>query len=183
MSVSKERTVSLWMNTEVAPNARILRKDDTADVVVVGSGIAGLSTAYELSRRGKDVVVLDRGPIGMGMTSRTTAHLVAICDDSFDSFIKLRGVDAAKAYYESQSAAVDRIDQVQAEERIACNFRRLDGFLLSAVCDLCRKNSRYAGATDLTKVRSTQVHSGLWCPYLAQLRPEIVPWSTLCRAG
>jgi ribulose 1,5-bisphosphate synthetase/thiazole synthase len=50
MSVSKERTVSLWMNTEVAPNARILRKDDTADVVVVGSGIAGLSTAYELSR-------------------------------------------------------------------------------------------------------------------------------------
>jgi glycine/D-amino acid oxidase-like deaminating enzyme len=133
MSVSKERTVSLWMNTEVAPNARALRSDDTADVVVVGSGIAGLSTAYELSRRGKDVVVLDRGPIGMGMTSRTTAHLVPISDDSFDSFIKLRGLDAAKAYYESQSAAVDRIDQVQAEERIACNFRRLDGFLFPAV--------------------------------------------------
>jgi glycine/D-amino acid oxidase-like deaminating enzyme/nitrite reductase/ring-hydroxylating ferredoxin subunit len=133
MSVSKERTVSLWMNIDVAPNARTLRDDDTADVVVVGSGIAGLSTAYELSRRGKDVVVLDRGPIGMGMTSRTTAHLVPICDDSFDSFIKLRGLDAAKAYYESQCAAVDRIEQIQAEERIACNFRRLDGFLFPAV--------------------------------------------------
>src|SRR5207253_3592579 len=34
----------------------------------------------------------------------------------------------------------------------------------------------------LTKVRSTQAHSGLWCPELAQLRPQIVPWSTLCRA-
>jgi hypothetical protein len=30
--------------------------------------------------------------------------------------------------------------------------------------------------------RSTQAHSGLQCPELAQLRPQIVPWSTLCRA-
>jgi glycine/D-amino acid oxidase-like deaminating enzyme/nitrite reductase/ring-hydroxylating ferredoxin subunit len=133
MSVSKERTVSLWMNTEVAPAATALGGDETADVVIVGSGIAGLSTAYELSRRGKDVVVIDRGPIGKGMTSRTTAHLVAICDDSFDSFIKLRGRDAAKAYYASQSAAIDRIEQVQAQKGIACNFRRLDGFLFPAI--------------------------------------------------
>ena len=74
MSVIKERTVSLWMETEVAPDAPSLRADDKADVVVVGSGIAGLSTAYELALRGKDVVVLDRGPIGKGMTSRTTAQ-------------------------------------------------------------------------------------------------------------
>jgi glycine/D-amino acid oxidase-like deaminating enzyme/nitrite reductase/ring-hydroxylating ferredoxin subunit len=133
MSVSKERTVSLWMNTEVAPEAAALRGDETANVVVVGAGIAGLSTAYELTRRGNDVVVIDRGPIGKGMTSRTTAHLVAICDDSFDSFIKLRGLDAAKIYYASQSAAVDRIDQVQSEENIACNFRRVDGFLFPAI--------------------------------------------------
>ena len=92
MSVSKERTVSLWMETEVAPEAPPLRADDRADVVVVGSGIAGLSTAYELALRGQDVVVLDRGPIGKGMTSRTTAHLTSICDDSFDSYISLRGL-------------------------------------------------------------------------------------------
>jgi hypothetical protein len=33
-----------------------------------------------------------------------------------------------------------------------------------------------------TKVRSTQAHSGLKSPELAQLRPQIVPWSILCRA-
>src|SRR2546421_10985657 len=40
------------------------------------------------------------------------------------------------------------------------------------------------GATNLglIKMRSTQAHSGLWCPEIAQLRPQIVPWSTLCRA-
>lgn len=133
MSVSKERTVSLWMNTDVAPDASPLRQDERADVVVVGSGIAGLSTAYELARRGKDVVVLDRGPIGNGMTSRTTAHLVSISDDTFDSFIKLRGLDLAKTYYQSQSAALDRIEQIQSSEAIACHFRRLDGFLFPAI--------------------------------------------------
>jgi glycine/D-amino acid oxidase-like deaminating enzyme len=132
VSVSQEHTTSLWMNMEVAPDARPLARDETADVAVVGAGIAGLSTAYELSQLGKDVVLIDRGPIARGMTSRTTAHLVAICDDSFDSFIKLRGLDA-KAYYESQSAAVDRIEQVQAQENIACNFRRVDGFLFPAI--------------------------------------------------
>src|SRR5205085_2599330 len=115
----KERTVSLWMNTDVAPEAPPLRGRENADVVVVGSGIAGLSTAYELTERGKDVVVLDRGPIGKGMTSRTTAHLVAISDDSFDAFIKLRGLDLAKLYYTSQSAAVDRIEHIQNAEGIA----------------------------------------------------------------
>jgi glycine/D-amino acid oxidase-like deaminating enzyme/nitrite reductase/ring-hydroxylating ferredoxin subunit len=98
---------------------------------VVGSGIAGLSTA--LSRQGKDVMVIDRGQIGMGMTSRTTAHLSAISDHSFDSFIKLRGLALAKTYYQSQLAAVDRVEQIQSGESIDCHFRRLDGFLFPAV--------------------------------------------------
>ena len=133
MSVSKERSVSLWMETEVAPEARPLREDDKADTVVVGSGIAGLSTAYELALRGQDVVVLDRGPIGKGMTARTTAHLVAICDDGLSSQVDVRGLEAAKLFYHSQSAAVDRIEAVQKEESIACNFHRLDGVLFTAI--------------------------------------------------
>jgi hypothetical protein len=42
------------------------------------------------------------------------------------------------------------------------------------------KNSRHAGATNF--VRSTQAYSSLQCPELGQLRPQIVPWLTLCRA-
>jgi glycine/D-amino acid oxidase-like deaminating enzyme/nitrite reductase/ring-hydroxylating ferredoxin subunit len=121
------------MNTEVAPDATPLGKDETAEVVVVGAGIAGLATAYELSRRGKDVVVLDRGPIGQGMTARTTAHLASVSDDSFDAFIKLKGLDLAKVFHASHAAAVEGIDRIQAEEGISCNFRRLDGVLFPAI--------------------------------------------------
>ena len=111
MNVSDERSRSVWMNVEVAPHAKSLERDESADTVVVGSGIAGLSTAYELAARGQSVLVLDRGPIGSGMTARTTAHLTSLCDDSFDSLIGKRGVDVAKQFYLSQASAIDRIEK------------------------------------------------------------------------
>jgi glycine/D-amino acid oxidase-like deaminating enzyme/nitrite reductase/ring-hydroxylating ferredoxin subunit len=121
------------MDTEVASDAPVLRRNETADTVIIGSGIAGLSTAYELAMRGKDVVVLDRGAICKGMTSRTTAHLTSMSDDGFDTVIKVRGEKAARLFYESHSAAIDRIEEIQQQHSIACNFRRLDGFLFPAL--------------------------------------------------
>ena len=48
---------SLWMDIEVAPEAKVLDGVHECDVAVIGSGIAGISTAYELSRHGKSVMV------------------------------------------------------------------------------------------------------------------------------
>ena len=129
MNARDEKTTSLWMDVEVAPDAPRLTKDERADVAVIGSGIAGLSTAYELSRRGLNVVVVDRGAIAGGMTARTTAHLTANSDDYFDTLIKTRGLDGANTFYASHSKAIDRMEAIQAEERIECNFRRLNGYL------------------------------------------------------
>jgi glycine/D-amino acid oxidase-like deaminating enzyme/nitrite reductase/ring-hydroxylating ferredoxin subunit len=120
---------SLWMSIAVAPQAIPLQKDEQCDVAVVGSGIAGLSTAYELSQRGRSVIVIDRGPIAGGMTARTSAHLAPLCDDLMSEMQKIKGEAQAKLFYESQAAAVDRIEEIQKKEKIDCDFRRLDGYL------------------------------------------------------
>jgi glycine/D-amino acid oxidase-like deaminating enzyme/nitrite reductase/ring-hydroxylating ferredoxin subunit len=120
---------SLWMSVAVAPQAAPLQRNEQCDVVVVGSGIAGLSTAYELSLRGRAVIVIDRGPIAGGMTARTSAHLAPLCDDLMSEMQKIKGADLARLFYKSQAAGVDRIEQIQREENIDCDFRRLDGFL------------------------------------------------------
>ena len=133
MNVSDERTRSVWMNTKVAPRASTLDQSLTADTVIVGAGITGLSTAYELACRGQSVVVLDRGPIGYGMTARTTAHLTSLCDDSFDSLIQARGLEVAKLFHESQVASIDRMEEIHQAEQIDCDFRRLDGILFPAL--------------------------------------------------
>jgi glycine/D-amino acid oxidase-like deaminating enzyme/nitrite reductase/ring-hydroxylating ferredoxin subunit len=133
MNASSERTQSIWMDVKVAPQAPMLDRDVTTDVVVVGSGIAGLSTAYELCTKGRKVVVLDRGPIAGGITARTTAHLTSLCDESFKNLIDMQGLDVAKQFYQSQAASIDRIEAIQESEAIECDFRRVDGFLFPAL--------------------------------------------------
>ena len=62
------------MSTRVLDDVPALDRQEKADVVVVGSGIAGMSVAYPLAKAGKNVGVLDRGPISKGMTSRAPPH-------------------------------------------------------------------------------------------------------------
>jgi glycine/D-amino acid oxidase-like deaminating enzyme/nitrite reductase/ring-hydroxylating ferredoxin subunit len=120
------------MDIEVAPDARQLEGDQSCDTVVIGAGMAGISTAYELAKEGQTVIVLDRGPIAGGITARTSAHLAPLCDDLTSAMIGLRGEDISRGFYESQAAAVDRIEEIQNREDIACDFRRLDGILFQA---------------------------------------------------
>src|SRR5688500_3832086 len=91
------KTVSVWMATTPAANLRqTLSQDVRADVCIVGAGIAGLTTAYLLSKAGRDVVVVDDGPVAGGETCRTTAHLVTALDDRFYELERLHGETGAR---------------------------------------------------------------------------------------
>lgn len=125
-------TTSVWMNTAANPDFPALTADARADVCIVGAGIAGLTTAYLCAKAGKSVVIVDDGPIGSGETERTTAHLASALDDRFFELEKLHGADGARLAYESHAAAIDAIERIVFEERIACDFARLDGYLFNA---------------------------------------------------
>ena len=132
MGTEAERTRPLWMQGIDLPRRPPLDADAAADVVVVGAGIAGLTTAYLLAKGGRRVIVLDSGQLGAGMTARTTAHLACALDDRWSELIRLRGVEDARLAAESHAAAIDRIEAIAAEGRIACDFARLDGWLFRA---------------------------------------------------
>jgi glycine/D-amino acid oxidase-like deaminating enzyme/nitrite reductase/ring-hydroxylating ferredoxin subunit len=108
-----------------------LREDAECDLLVVGSGIAGLSSAYEAVRFGAKVMVIDRGDITGGMTARTTAHVVTEIDDRYFDLIRAVGEDNARLYHESQVAAVTRIETICGEEGIEADFTRLSGYLVA----------------------------------------------------
>src|SRR5689334_6447738 len=96
MKPTSGTTLSVWAATGRTPNESPLSHDTSTNVVIIGAGIAGLTTAYLLARAGKAVVVLDDGPIGGGMTARTTAHLSCALDDRFYELEKLFGADGAR---------------------------------------------------------------------------------------
>jgi glycine/D-amino acid oxidase-like deaminating enzyme/nitrite reductase/ring-hydroxylating ferredoxin subunit len=123
------QNTSVWVATAKVPPRPALAEDVSADVCVVGAGIAGMTTAYLLAREGKSVVVLDDGPVGGGMTARTTAHLSNAFDDRYVELERLHGERGARLAAESHTAAIDRIETIVAEEKIDCDFERLDGYL------------------------------------------------------
>lgn len=129
MKTDNGQTVSVWMATADTPAASRLEQDTEADVCIVGAGIAGLTTAYLLTREGRSVVVLDDGPIGGGMTARTTAHLTNALDDRFYELERLFGEQGARLAAESHTAAIDKVEEIVNAERIDCEFERLDGYL------------------------------------------------------
>jgi glycine/D-amino acid oxidase-like deaminating enzyme/nitrite reductase/ring-hydroxylating ferredoxin subunit len=126
-------TSSFWYEDVGLEKRPALEADAECDLVVVGSGIAGLSSAYEAARFGWRVIVLDRAEtIGGVMTPRTTAHLATELDDYYSFLIKAVGEDDARLYHESQVAAVNRIEAICRDEGIDADFARLDGILVPA---------------------------------------------------
>lgn len=130
MNVTGERSKAIWGAPGI--EAPTLSDSASTQIAVIGAGMAGLSVAFELASAGKDVIVIDRGPIAGGMTARTTAHLSSYSDDGFRELIRMRGLDVARRWRESQSAAISRIEAVQTELDARCDFRRLDGCLFLA---------------------------------------------------
>lgn len=126
------RSVSYWQASEDGVRADQLKDSIETDVCIIGGGIAGLTTAYLLSRAGKQLVVIDDGPIGGGETARTTAHLSNAIDDRLYRIAKWHGDDNAKLAFEAHTKAIEEIERIVTMEKIDCDFSRLDGFLIEA---------------------------------------------------
>jgi glycine/D-amino acid oxidase-like deaminating enzyme/nitrite reductase/ring-hydroxylating ferredoxin subunit len=122
-------TDSPWKAGELASQLPSLDADLHADVCIVGAGISGMTTAYLLAREGRSVVVLDDGPIGGGETCRTTAHLSNAFDDRYYEIERLFGQRGSRLIAESHTAAIDRIEEIVRDEKIECDFERVDGYL------------------------------------------------------
>ena len=131
MKTDNGESISIWMATADAPRAGRLDHDLETDVVIVGAGIAGLTTAYLLVREGRRVAVVDDGPVGGGETCRTTAHVVNALDERYYELERLFGEEGARLAAESHTAAVNKIDEIIGAERIDCDWSRLDGYLFA----------------------------------------------------
>jgi len=130
---------------------------EVVDVIIVGGGIAGMTTAYLLSKSGKKVVVIEDGYIGSGETGRTTAHITHALDDRYYDVEQTHGVQGARIAAESHTAAINLIESLIKEEKIDCDFERLDGFLFLDPSDKKESLDRELQATHRAGIRETEI--------------------------
>jgi glycine/D-amino acid oxidase-like deaminating enzyme/nitrite reductase/ring-hydroxylating ferredoxin subunit len=119
---------SAWQSTGM-PKFEKLSRDMKCDVLVIGGGMTGLTTAYLLTRAGKKVCLLERDTLASGDTGCTTAHLTYVTDERLSALAKHFGKHTAALVWQAGAAAIQTIEHISRREEIDCEFRRVPGFL------------------------------------------------------
>jgi glycine/D-amino acid oxidase-like deaminating enzyme/nitrite reductase/ring-hydroxylating ferredoxin subunit len=116
--------VSLWVATTPGTSYPRLSGNHDADVVVVGAGITGLTTALLLAQGGASVVVVEAHRVGTGTTGYTTAKVTSLHSVIYSSLIKQLGQDKARLYGQANQAAIEQIATLVDSLGIDCQFTR-----------------------------------------------------------
>lgn len=127
--ITSGKNISFWTDTAIMPPLNPLKENLETDVVIVGGGIAGLTTAYCLAQSGKKVVLIEDGFIGSGETGRTTAQLATALDNRYYQLEKNFGKQKTKWIAESHKLAIDLVESIIKKENINCGFERVNGYL------------------------------------------------------
>ena len=125
----KMRSASYWLETGCMRSFPALNRDLSVDVLVIGGGITGISTAYLLKQSGLTVALIERTRLATVDTGHTTAHLTYVTDTRLHTLTKNLGANHAGAAWDAGAAALDEIEALVQSEDIDCEFTRLPAYL------------------------------------------------------
>ena len=99
------------------------------DVVIVGGGVTGITTALELQKAGKKCIVAEAHSLCFGTTGGTTAHLNSFFDTSYDQILKDFGEDAIHLVANAAGRALELYKQNVEQYNMDCNYSAKDGYV------------------------------------------------------
>ena len=97
---------NIWLDGFDKNTCPKLNKDIEVDVLIIGGGITGISTAYHLINKNLKVCLVEKNNIGCGVTSRTTGKLTYLQENIYSKLVNFHGREKAKLYLDSQRDAV-----------------------------------------------------------------------------
>jgi glycine/D-amino acid oxidase-like deaminating enzyme/nitrite reductase/ring-hydroxylating ferredoxin subunit len=116
---------AIWKDKAEQSSFTALQSDINVDVAIIGGGITGITAAYNLSKAGKKVAVLEAWKIGDGDTGSSTGNLYCTIGSPGLHTIKSKfDKERLREVVESRASAVDFIEARIREYNIDCDFRR-----------------------------------------------------------
>lgn len=113
---------SIWLKGVKTKANKKVTKDLETDILIIGGGITGLTTAYFL--KGKKVVLIDKDKIGYGKTAFSTGKLTYLQDNL------LKGnKEKENLYLQSQIDALNIVKDIVIENNIKCDYESNLSFL------------------------------------------------------
>ncbi|TZF84900.1 FAD-dependent oxidoreductase [Pedobacter sp. BS3] len=114
------------------PKAQAIHNPEAIyDVLVIGGGITGVTTALLLQQRGKKVILAEAHIPGFGTTGGTSAHLNTFFDATYPEIESDFGEGAAKLVAKAGKEAFKIITSLIEKYNIDCDLEYKDAFLFS----------------------------------------------------
>ncbi|MET3291153.1 UNVERIFIED_CONTAM: gamma-glutamylputrescine oxidase [Brevibacillus sp. OAP136] len=118
-------TLSLWTATaNKYEKGKPLTGTEEADVVIIGAGFTGLSSAYHLQQLGKNVIVLEQETIGYGASGRNGGMVLPGYKPSMQELAKKYGTEEAKQLNDISLYSIELVKKLIDEHQINCDFRK-----------------------------------------------------------
>ncbi len=95
-----------------------------ADVVIIGAGFTGLSTAWHLQRAGLSAIVLEANDVGWGASGRNGGMLPPRYKKGFAALAEKYGHDTTRHLHRLILEAVETVEAIVADCGIDCGFAR-----------------------------------------------------------
>ncbi|MGG0285761.1 FAD-dependent oxidoreductase [Peribacillus butanolivorans] len=118
-----------WRSTLSFPSFSKLETDITTDVLIVGGGITGITSAYLLAKQGVKVTLIEASEILNGTTGHTTAKITAQHGLIYDQLMTDHGEEKARLYYEANTEGMELIKGLIEEHSIECNLNVQDAYV------------------------------------------------------
>lgn len=120
---------SIWTRKIEIRKRETFRGERKTDVVVIGAGMAGVLTAYLLSQREAEVILLEGNRIGSGQTGNTTAKITVQHGLIYDKLINQFGEERAKQYAQANQRALSEYARLIEAKGIDCHFERKPAYV------------------------------------------------------
>jgi gamma-glutamylputrescine oxidase len=108
-----------------------LDKDRTADVVVVGGGMAGITCAEMLATLGADVVLVERDFLGAGASGKTSGFITPDSELELSDLVRNRGPKKAKQLWDFVTGGVDHIAKNIEKHGFDCDYQVQDSLFIA----------------------------------------------------
>ncbi len=120
---------SIWYNDCDIEKFDKLSYELKTDVLIIGGGIAGILTAFYLTKNGVDCAVVEKNRICSKTTGNTTGKITAQHGLIYSDIIKYYGADTAKEYLDANTEAIKEYNKLS--KTIDCDFEIKDNYVFS----------------------------------------------------